>query len=40
MIVHNMNAGYASPPYIHWLGAGPAHKLLGMFMISEQGCNK
>jgi hypothetical protein len=40
MIVRNMSAGYAHLPYIHWPAAGPAPKLLGMSMISEQGCNK
>jgi len=40
MAVHDMSAGYARPFTIHWPDAEPAHKLVRMFMISEQGCNK
>jgi len=40
MAVHDMSAGYARSFTIHWPGAERASKLLRMFMISEQGCNK
>jgi hypothetical protein len=39
-MVRDMSAGYAHLRDIHWPGAGPARKLPGMSMISEQECNK